>query len=76
MLLKNDKCFIMMSNFCYSNSGQVRKTLSIKAHADGTGYLISLGKNSICSCLLFSSNDLNLLLLCTSFAFCMNFFCV
>ena len=47
MLLKNDKCFIMMSNLCYSNSGQVRKTLSIKAHADGTGYLISLSKNSI-----------------------------
>uniref|UniRef100_A0A2N9EDN9 CMP/dCMP-type deaminase domain-containing protein n=1 Tax=Fagus sylvatica TaxID=28930 RepID=A0A2N9EDN9_FAGSY len=28
--------------FMYSNAGQVRKSLSIKHHADGTGYLISL----------------------------------
>jgi hypothetical protein len=74
--MKNGKCFIMMSTVCYSNSGQVRKTLSIKAHADGSGYFISLSKNSICSCLLFSLNGLELLLLCPSFAFCMNCFYV
>ncbi|KAH7530047.1 hypothetical protein JRO89_XSUnG0025000 [Xanthoceras sorbifolium] len=28
--------------FCYSNAGQVRKSLSIKAVPDGTGYFVSL----------------------------------
>ena len=47
--------------FMYSNAGQVRKSLSIKHHADGTGYLISLSKYSICSYLHFSLNSLNML---------------
>ncbi|XP_059450724.1 single-stranded DNA-binding protein WHY2, mitochondrial [Corylus avellana] len=38
-----DSCeFFHDPSMLTSNSGQVRKTLSIKAHADGTGYLISL----------------------------------
>lgn len=41
-------CLVLMSNLCCSNAGQVRKSLTIKAHADGTGYLISLSKYSFC----------------------------
>ncbi|XP_065626527.1 single-stranded DNA-binding protein WHY2, mitochondrial-like [Quercus suber] len=38
-----DSCeFFHDPSMLSSNAGQVRKSLTIKAHADGTGYLISL----------------------------------
>ena len=36
----------MILIFCCSNAGQVRKSLTIKAHANGIGYRISLSKYS------------------------------
>ena len=67
-------CLVLMSNLCCSNAGQVRKSLTIKAHADGTGYLISLSKYSFCSYLHFTLNSLNMLHFFPSSAFCMNYF--
>ncbi|KAK9991359.1 hypothetical protein SO802_026344 [Lithocarpus litseifolius] len=42
-----DSCeFFHDPSMLSSNAGQVRKSLTIKAHADGTGYLISLSCNA------------------------------
>lgn len=65
-----------MSNSCYSNAGQVRKSLSIKPHADGSGYFVSLSKRVyllIFSCVLNECEVPNKWIIFSYLLFCMCF---